>query len=161
MSKEVYGLPVTQRIVQPQKQKSHTHVVKGAHLEEPAGPVEALDPSLRAVSERCSHIVLRHQYDGHEQEAEVVAGVYPVPERTHRHGYCNSEISKQKHTCLQKHYNHKIRYLTIFFLCMCISRGKTSFFNKRHLPLGQVDKEEILPNSSFERLTGMQKQFHN
>lgn len=43
---------------------------------------------------------------------------------------------------------------------MCISRGKTSFFNKRHLPLGQVDKEEILPNSSFERLTGMQKQFH-
>lgn len=128
MSKEVYGLPVTQRIVQPQKQKSHTHVVKGAHLEEPAGPIEALNPSLRAVSERCSHIVLCHQYDGHEQEAEVVAGVYTVPERTHRHGYCNSEISKQKHTCLQKHQNHKIRDLTIFFFYVCVFRvGKRLF----------------------------------
>lgn len=94
MFKEVYGFLVTQRIVQFQKQKFYIYVVKGAYFEELVGLVEVFDLSLRVVFERCSYIVFRYQYDGYEQEVEVVVGVYFVLERIYRYGYCNFEILK-------------------------------------------------------------------
>ena len=79
--------PIPNRILKRQQHETHTHIVKGAHLEEPYEPAHViLLFRWRALVESGNKKIFGHKAQGNSHEAEVVTQMNAVPVGAYKHG---------------------------------------------------------------------------